>query len=136
MLAALLLACLSIAALDKPEKAHAATFEPSIAGIMNYDEWSGICTQYAIDQWGFFVCDSVWSQGKVENFCNCSGEKINSWSNNGHDFKSVRYFSPYQNSDGSPQYNRLTYRQWSSGDPWKAQNKDWRLGSACCYQTG
>jgi hypothetical protein len=96
---------------------------------MNHDEWVNACTLTDIDQYGHVICQAADTRAAVENYCNCGGEVINTWTDNGHTFRSVRYFSPYD------EYNRFTYRQWSAGDPWVAKSKDWRLGSTCCFQT-
>jgi len=106
----------------------AAQAAPS--GIMNHDEWVNICTLWNIDHYGHVVCLDATKQADVENACNCTGEKLNTWTSNGHNFKSLRYFSPYN------EYNMVVYRQWDAGLPWKADNKDWRLGSTCCHESG
>jgi hypothetical protein len=91
-------------------------------GTMNRAEFDSVCTLDIIDQSGHVLCLRGTFQSEVENLCNCTGDIVNTYTQNGHDFKTVRYYSPYVED------NWLVYRQRDTGK-WEAKSKYWRVGS-------
>jgi len=103
-----------------------STVSPAHAfvGTWTKSEYTGLCT-VEIDAQAGQLCPgddstSGATQTQAENICDCSGEKIASWNNNGHAFKNVQY-------NGAPPHVNviLTYRQFSAGAPWRVFDKLW-----------
>lgn len=102
----------------------------ALSGVWSKSEFNSLCTVKLDQQFGQLCSGDGWNSGatqtQAENICDCTGDKISGWSNNGHDFKNVQY-------NGGPVGVNviITYRKWDSTEPWRAYDKLWCDSSGC-----
>lgn len=99
----------------------AAPAQANLTGEMTHSEWTNICTLNIIRHSGHVQCTRGTFQSEVEDNDNVTGENVNSYTQGGHDFKTIRYATPY------PEYTWVVYRQQDSGR-WETDSATWRVG--------